>query len=123
MQQPQSPQPAQLPSGRFWSLPRTVAGWCAVVAGIGASAFDALIPSIQNALNRRYCDTNGALCIGGREYVAFGLAIGLIASAIGIFAIAVKRDRTVLVVLTVVPALLVTLFWLFFAAGEIIAPH
>ena len=107
----------------FWSLPRTTAGWYAVVFSIVASAFGAFLPSIHNALNRRYCPTNGALCLEGRKYVAFGLAMGLVASATGIYAVARKRDRTVLVLLTVGATLLVTLFWLFFAAGEIIAPH
>ena len=77
---------------------------------------------IQDALNPRACP-DSVLCTGGREYVALALVLGVPASVLGVVALIRRGERSILVFLTVVPAVLFTAFWLLFAAGELLSPH
>jgi len=110
------------PRGSFRSLPKTPLGWWSVVLAALAVAWVIAGQRIQDALNPRACP-DSVLCTGGREYVALALVLGVPASVLGVVALIRRGERSVLVFLTVVPALLFTAFWLLFAAGELLSPH
>ena len=110
------------PPPRFKLLPGSSPGWWSVVLATLAVAWVLAGRSIQHALNPRACP-DGVLCTGGREYVAVALLLGAPACFLGLVALIGRKDRAFLVWLTVVPAALLTAFWLIFAAGELLAPH
>jgi len=112
----------RVPRGTLWALPKTVAGWWAVGLGVGAVLWVIAGQRIQDAVNPRACPDN-VLCTGGREYVFLAPELGVPASVAGLIALIRLRERSILVFLTVVPAVLFTVFWLLFAAGELLFPH
>jgi len=104
---------------QLWKLPGTGLGWLAVALGIAAVAWGMFLPTIQDFFNER----SAGLLGDGRFLVSSAVVVGGAASAAGLIAVVKRHERSILVLATVVPLLLVTLFWLVFAIGEVVAPH
>lgn len=105
--------------GHFWALPRTRLGWITAAVGLVVVIWMALVPQFQDLLS----DAGLYRISGGQELVTVALVLGLAGTAMGLHAIVRQKERSGLVVVPVVLMILLTLFWLIFAAAEIISPH
>ena len=103
-------------------LPRSSIGWWSVALAVLAIVWVIVGRPIQQALKPRACP-GGVLCTDGRHYVALALLLGLTASVLGLVALIRRGERSLLLWLTLVPAVLFTAFWTLFAAGELLSPH
>jgi hypothetical protein len=108
-------------SGRLLAWPGTTLGWWAVVCGAFEIAWVIFGRQLQGAIREDVCP--GRFCTGGREYVAGALLLGLPACVLGVVALTRRGERSLLVWLAVVPAVTFTVFWVLFAAGELLFPH
>ena len=106
------------PRPRFWALPRAAIGWAAAAAGIFFATVAVIAPGLQSWLSK---STYGRLG-GGQETVATLVVLGLAASVVAIIALR-RHERSILVWLAAVPAMLMTAFWVLFAAGELLIGH
>jgi uncharacterized membrane protein YhaH (DUF805 family) len=103
---------------RFWGWPRSALGWIAAGGGAVFVAAAFILPSLQSDLSER---TNGRLG-GGQEIVATLVVVGLAASVVALMAVR-RHERSILVWFAAVPAMLLTVFWVLFAAGELLIGH
>lgn len=108
--------------GNGW-LPSTGAGWWAVAIAVLAIAWAALFPSLMSPLSERLHGTPFRWLSGGREGLTFALLLGVVAGALALRAMVAFHDRARLLWLALIPSLLMTLFWLIFAIGEVVSPH
>lgn len=111
--------PATGSTGGVYFLPRTRLGRAAVVLGLCAALVGLFLPRLHT-LQKDLLDGG---FFDGRVAVSIAVAIGLVASAAGLRAVIHDRERAVLLFVVLVPLLLVTLFWVVFAAGEILLLH
>ena len=114
--------PGARKQGLRW-LPSSAVGWVAVVVAGVAVVFALVFPSVMSPLSERLHDTPFRRMTGGREMLSFAVTLGVVAAVFGLRALVVARDRAVLVWVAVVPSLLMTVFWLLFALGEVLSPH
>jgi hypothetical protein len=59
----------------------------------------------------------------GLNFLPISLPAGLAGAAAAVVAIFRRRDRAILVWLALVPAVLISLFWIAFLVAEILSPH
>lgn len=111
--------PATRSAGGTYFVPRTRLGRAAVVLGVCAALVGLFLPRLH-MLQKDLFDGG---FFDGRVAVSIAVAIGLVASAAGLRAVIHDRERSILLFVVLVPLLLVTLFWVVFAAGEVLLPH
>lgn len=110
---PKKHAPASAP-GRPWMPGTTVGRWAVGLTAVaGVSMLVGLVPG--DILGRGF---GGALNFG-----PLGMVAGFAGAASAVVALFRRGDRTILVWLALVPAVLISLFWLAFIVAEIVSPH
>lgn len=102
-----------------WGRPQTRLGRITVVIGVLLVAWLVVFPMVRIAFR----GNSIAGMSPGQMLVTSAVVFGVAGSAIGLHAIVRQRERSPLVFAVVIPMVLLTLFWVLFAAGEILFPH